>query len=356
MSGAETLPPHFLTTCDCSARREPIGPMHATDCPARTVEGDAVAWARRINLIRSTTRDVHRLAEERDRLAAKVAEVERALSDWRVSDEQSQAEIIDAILTKMDDRGEELAQVEAERDAARLRAGKLVELCSAAESRAAESERQRDEAERVNGVLREALADLKRFVWNGGAIRRVYQLAATAGHKQTETELEEGRVLHHQVMAALASPAARTAPTTERIFRDVQGERARQDAKWGGPQHDDEHDPSEWVDFIVEHARGPVRVGPYTFRKQMVRVAALAIAAIESHDRKAPPAMGLYIGAPPTPRPPTQPLVFDAPCIGCKASAVECEAIPFGGCCMRCDHPATGEVPPSTTSGAGGGT
>ena len=50
---------------------------------------------------------------------------------------------------------------------------------------------------------------------------------------------------------------------------------------------DDKHIPAEWQRFIIYHANLPFMVGEKEdFRYQMVRVAALAVAAIESEDRK----------------------------------------------------------------------
>ncbi len=88
-------------------------------------------------------------------------------------------------------------------------------------------------------------------------------------------------------------------------------ERARQNDKWGGPAHDDEHVLEEWIDYI--HSRVNVlrlvaltqgdqgesfgeadlmgditlrlNATPDKTRKLLVQVAALALAAIESHDR-----------------------------------------------------------------------
>lgn len=68
----------------------------------------------------------------------------------------------------------------------------------------------------------------------------------------------------------------------ESIYRDIDDERAAQDAKWGGLKHDDTHAREDWRAFILE------QVGAYnasTFRRQMIRVAALAVAAVESQDR-----------------------------------------------------------------------
>ena len=65
---------------------------------------------------------------------------------------------------------------------------------------------------------------------------------------------------------------------------DVLAERARQDAQWGGPSHDDQHDPVDWSHFIEEQAYWGREQDP---RRRFIKIAALAVAAIESIDRKA---------------------------------------------------------------------
>lgn len=82
----------------------------------------------------------------------------------------------------------------------------------------------------------------------------------------------------------------------------IDDERDRQDKQWGGPEHDDAHKPVEWCEFIAhQNATGGCEsLGLFedchdatdeekaaAFRSRMVKVAALALAAIESHDRKA---------------------------------------------------------------------
>lgn len=73
------------------------------------------------------------------------------------------------------------------------------------------------------------------------------------------------------------------------IFAEIAEERHQQDTKWGGAAHDDQHDEDDWIEFIEKHAR---RAAPglgfdrQLFRRQMVRVAALAVAAIEWVDRR----------------------------------------------------------------------
>lgn len=74
---------------------------------------------------------------------------------------------------------------------------------------------------------------------------------------------------------------------TKKIIKDINEERTKQDDKWGGPEHDNMHNSHDWVAFITKHL-GKSVMWPWDgvkFRHQMVRVAALAIAAIAWYDR-----------------------------------------------------------------------
>lgn len=73
-------------------------------------------------------------------------------------------------------------------------------------------------------------------------------------------------------------------------LQDVLSERKRQDGKWGGPSHDDNHTTAEFVQWIEDYA-GWARMmdSMQSFdkaRRRLVQVAALAVAAVESIDRK----------------------------------------------------------------------
>lgn len=72
----------------------------------------------------------------------------------------------------------------------------------------------------------------------------------------------------------------------QEIIDEIIDERARQDTKYGGAAHDDAHSIREFVTFIMKHARKAVWDSSSTPRKQMIRVAALAIAVIEKLDRQ----------------------------------------------------------------------
>lgn len=69
-------------------------------------------------------------------------------------------------------------------------------------------------------------------------------------------------------------------------YDDIREERSRQDEKWGGPDHDDEHERDDWTYFIddkmvyAEQAESDAE-----YRRRMIQIAALAVAAVESLDR-----------------------------------------------------------------------
>ena len=71
---------------------------------------------------------------------------------------------------------------------------------------------------------------------------------------------------------------------------EVERERARQVAKWGGAEHDDQHSTQYFAQMIIDYA-GWVRAmanmqSPGKARRRLIQIAALAIAAVESIDRK----------------------------------------------------------------------
>lgn len=72
------------------------------------------------------------------------------------------------------------------------------------------------------------------------------------------------------------------APAPSPIHDEIEAERERQAEKWGGDDHDDFHEPAMWIALIAKHS-GRAMNGD--FREQMIRVAALAVAAVEVCDR-----------------------------------------------------------------------
>lgn len=73
----------------------------------------------------------------------------------------------------------------------------------------------------------------------------------------------------------------------EGVFDEIHNERNEQDAQWGGESHDDGHTPFDWLNFI-EHQIVRAREGSVEYaivRHRLVKIAALAVAGIESIDR-----------------------------------------------------------------------
>jgi hypothetical protein len=91
---------------------------------------------------------------------------------------------------------------------------------------------------------------------------------------------------------------------TDGVLREVRVERAWQLTEWGwglgdgranladpaAVAHDDAHPEGDWSRFVVRHlGRAEQAIEdnePVAWRRQMLRVAALAVAAVESHDRR----------------------------------------------------------------------
>jgi len=80
----------------------------------------------------------------------------------------------------------------------------------------------------------------------------------------------------------------------EKIFKEIGFEREDQDEEWGGPDHDDAHEVDEFFMFIrwqgAKFEQDMDSLGclpdPKMARERYIKIAALAVAAIESIDRK----------------------------------------------------------------------
>ncbi len=71
------------------------------------------------------------------------------------------------------------------------------------------------------------------------------------------------------------------------IFHQIESERKRQDEQWGGPAHDDQHSADDWTGFITKQMDwAEITPDPCERRERFLKIAALAIAAIESFDRQ----------------------------------------------------------------------
>ena len=69
------------------------------------------------------------------------------------------------------------------------------------------------------------------------------------------------------------------------VLSEVSLERHRQDQEWGGPQHDDQHTPDDWVPMMKKFLARTFTFNKEVFRRSMIQIAALAVAAVEWLDR-----------------------------------------------------------------------
>ena len=68
-----------------------------------------------------------------------------------------------------------------------------------------------------------------------------------------------------------------------KIYKEITKERKAQDKKWGGKKHDASHTPDDWNMFIAKQV-GRFYRNKKQARSRFVKIAALAVAAIESID------------------------------------------------------------------------
>jgi hypothetical protein len=71
------------------------------------------------------------------------------------------------------------------------------------------------------------------------------------------------------------------------VMMEVANERIAQRLEYG-EAGDDTLDPAEWIARLAKHLGRAVTLEPAIFRRQLVRVAAICVAAIESFDRRFP--------------------------------------------------------------------
>jgi len=72
----------------------------------------------------------------------------------------------------------------------------------------------------------------------------------------------------------------------EKVYAEIDKERAYQDGKWGGTSFDDTQTEQDWEKYIKEYSQGEGRAAGRAFRERMIKTAALAVAALESLNRK----------------------------------------------------------------------
>ncbi|HZV36608.1 MAG TPA: hypothetical protein VFB72_18670 [Verrucomicrobiae bacterium] len=76
----------------------------------------------------------------------------------------------------------------------------------------------------------------------------------------------------------------------EKIAAEIQAEQNHGRQKYGrGPndfKHDDAHDPRGWHQWIEEHNMRGLLATPMERRQHLIKVAGLAVSAVEAFDRK----------------------------------------------------------------------
>ncbi len=76
----------------------------------------------------------------------------------------------------------------------------------------------------------------------------------------------------------------------DQILEEIRQERDRQDERYGGPDHDDNHYPGDWCLILTKYlgraAAATIDKEPDAmFRESMIKLAAVAVAASQSFDR-----------------------------------------------------------------------
>lgn len=91
--------------------------------------------------------------------------------------------------------------------------------------------------------------------------------------------------------AVLANPAVVHPGMSLKTLFDICREREAQDLEHGGPEHDDCHAAYDWLVFISKQERHALVAESIrdqaTVRERLVKIAALACAALDSLDRNA---------------------------------------------------------------------
>lgn len=88
----------------------------------------------------------------------------------------------------------------------------------------------------------------------------------------------------------------------EKILSEIEAERRRQDELFGGADHDSKHSLAQWLVIIMTHVglagwdgspddvclpnEATRKYDPERYRKELIRVAAVAVAALEDFERK----------------------------------------------------------------------
>lgn len=147
-----------------------------------------------------------------------------------------------------------------------------------------------DNFERTAIVAEEAGEVARATLDLASSIRKSYTTAVQNGREHLREELVQlGACAVGWLQRLDVELGDRTGELYHTIFADIRAVRREQDVRWGGPAHDDTHSRGEWLAYL----RGQLHeLGNYSadggppFRHRLVAIAALAVAAVESFDRK----------------------------------------------------------------------
>jgi len=100
-----------------------------------------------------------------------------------------------------------------------------------------------------------------------------------------ERQLEGNRLLVHELPR---EESRGLVVKRAELIEQITGELERAAAKWGGATSDDRLDRLTWLRLIDEHRIRATRYGASSdeYRHELVVIAALAMSAIEAHDRR----------------------------------------------------------------------
>lgn len=121
---------------------------------------------------------------------------------------------------------------------------------------------------------------------NDQKARRLEEMAANREADLAEklglSELQEQKAVTIAMADADAALLA-SAQASDAIIARIKEERRLQDRKWGGSTYDDKHSLGDWAHLIDQRTATLYRAPEHKVAKQeLIEVAALAIAALES--------------------------------------------------------------------------
>ncbi len=130
------------------------------------------------------------------------------------------------------------------------------------------------------------LNDLRKIKWEAKLLTNRITIKGTALAESLKNVAHAISVLEH--LASWHENVLIHSDDKSDIWEEIKKERAYQDHKWGGADHDDKHHMREWLIYIGSKTTKALIASSFDkklWRKCMIQIAALSVAAIESYDR-----------------------------------------------------------------------